>query len=63
MQMAQEKGDAPAEAEPGICRFECDVCMCSCQVTFDESKRHTIAKGMSKNAIKGGEECEQKAQK
>ncbi len=59
--MAQEKGDAPAEAEPGICRFECDVCMCSCQVTFDESKRHTIAKGLSKNAIKGGKNVSEKS--
>ena len=59
--MAQEKGDAPAEKEPGICRFECDICMCSCQVTFDESKRHTIAKGLLKNAINGGKNVSEKS--
>jgi hypothetical protein len=38
--------------EPGVCRFDCDVCRCSCQCTFVENKRHTIANGLKKNGMK-----------
>jgi hypothetical protein len=38
--------------EPGVCRFDCDVCRCSCQATFMENKHHTIANGLKKNAKK-----------
>jgi hypothetical protein len=38
------------EVEPGICWFDCDVCKCSCQVTFDECKCQTIANGVARNA-------------
>jgi len=48
-----EEGELWADAvEPGICRFDCDVCRCSCQCTFVENKRHTIANGLKKNAMK-----------
>jgi hypothetical protein len=38
--------------EPGVCHFDCDVCRCSCQCTFVENKRHTIANGLKKNGMK-----------
>ena len=48
-----EEGELSADAaEPGVCRFDCDVCRCSCQCTFVENKRHTIANGLKKNAMK-----------
>jgi hypothetical protein len=43
--------DAPSgEMEPGICWFDCDVCKCNCQVTFEECKCQTIANGAARNA-------------
>jgi hypothetical protein len=51
--LAMEEGELSANAvEPGVCRFDCDVCRCSCQCTFVENKRHTIANGLKKNAMK-----------
>ncbi len=51
--LAMEKGELSADAvEPGVCRFDCDVCRCSCQCTFVESKRHTITNGLKKNGMK-----------
>ncbi len=51
--MAIEEGELSANAvEPGVCRFNCDICRCSCQATFVENKRHTIAIGLNKNAEK-----------
>ena len=48
-----EEGELLADAvEPGVCRFDCDVCQFSCQCTFVENKRHTIANGLKKNAMK-----------
>ena len=48
-----EEGELSADAvEPGICRFDCNVCQCSCQCTFVENKRHTIANALKKNAMK-----------
>jgi hypothetical protein len=38
--------------ETRVCRFACDVCLCSCQATFMENKRHTIANGLKKNELK-----------
>jgi hypothetical protein len=46
-------GKLSADAvETGVCRFDCDVCRCSCQATFVENKRHTIANGFKKNEAK-----------
>jgi len=40
-----EEGELSADAaEPGVCRFDCDVCRCSCQCTFVENKRHTTVR-------------------
>ena len=51
--LVMEEGELLADAaEPGVCRFDCDVCRCSCQCTFVENKRHTIANGLKKNAMK-----------
>ena len=52
--LAMEEGELSAEdvVEPGVCRFDCDVCRCSCQCTFVENKRHTIANGLKKNGMK-----------
>jgi hypothetical protein len=51
--LAMEEGELSADAvEPGVCRFDCDVCRCSCQCTFVENKRHTIANGVKMNAMK-----------
>jgi len=48
-----EEGELSADAaEPGVCRFDCDVCRCSCQCTFVENKRHTIANGLKRNTMK-----------
>ena len=48
-----EEGELSADAaEPGVCRFDCDVCRCSCQCTFAENKCHTITNGLKKNAMK-----------
>ena len=46
-------GELSADAvEPGVCRFDCDIFRCSCQCTFVENKRHTIANGLKKNTDK-----------
>ncbi len=51
--MAMKEGELSADAdEIRVCRFDCDVCRCSCQATFMENKRHTIANGLKKNAMK-----------
>ena len=51
--LAMKKGDFPTDdVEPGVCRFDCDICKCSCQATFAEKKRHTISNGLKKNAMK-----------
>ena len=51
--LAKEEGELSADAaEPGVCRFDCDICQCSCQCTFVENKHHTIANGLKKNAMK-----------
>ena len=40
----KEGGQLSADAvETGVCCFDCDVCRCSCQATFVENKRHTMA--------------------
>jgi hypothetical protein len=45
------KSDVPSgEVEPGICPFDCNVCKCNCQVTFNECKHQTIANGVARNA-------------
>jgi hypothetical protein len=47
------KSDVPSgEVAPGLCRFDCNVCMCNCQVTFDKCKCQTIANGAERNAAK-----------
>ena len=49
------KGDVELLAdavETRVCCFACDVCLCSCQATFMENKRHTIANGLKKNELK-----------
>ena len=49
----EEKGELSADVvEPGVCRFNCNVCRCRCQCTFVENKRHTIANGLKKNEMK-----------
>ena len=51
--LAMTIGEVPAvEVDPGLCRFDCDICRCSCQVIFDDNKRHTIANSLKKNAMK-----------
>ena len=47
-----EEGELSADAVEGDCRFDCDACRCSCQCTFVENKRHTIANGLKKNGMK-----------
>jgi hypothetical protein len=50
---AMEKGDVPSdEVEPGVCRFDCNICKCSCQATFDESKCNQISNCLRKNVEK-----------
>ncbi len=53
VELAREKGDDPPEVEPGLCRFKCEVCLCSCQATFNEDKRHTIVHSLFKNSKQG----------
>ncbi len=36
--------------EPGLCRFKCEVCLCSCQARFNEDKRHTIVHSLFKSS-------------
>jgi hypothetical protein len=51
--LAMKEGELSADAvETGVCRFDCDVCRCSCQATFVKNKCHTIANGHKKNAMK-----------
>jgi hypothetical protein len=51
--LAMKEGEFLADAvETGFCRFDCNICQCSCQATFKENKRHTIANGLKKNAVK-----------
>jgi hypothetical protein len=38
VKLAMEKGDVLYEVEPGVCCFECNICRCACQATFDQSK-------------------------
>jgi hypothetical protein len=43
------KGGVPSYnvgVEPGVCRFNCDICRCACQATFDNSKRYQISNGL-----------------
>ncbi len=48
-----EKGNYPSnEVEPGVCRFDCNICKCNCQATFDQSKCNQISDGLRKNAEK-----------
>ncbi len=47
-----EKGDPVKEIEPGVCRFGCAICECSCQATFEESKRNQISNALQRNAEK-----------
>jgi hypothetical protein len=53
VELAMEKGDPVEEVEPGVCRFGCAICGCSCQATFKESKRNQISNALRKNAEKG----------
>ena len=49
--LARRKDDLPfVEVEPGVCQFDCHICKCNCQATFQENKRHTIANGLEKSA-------------
>jgi hypothetical protein len=55
--LTQEKGGFLLEVElglePCLCRFECDMCLCNCQATFNEDKQHTITKSLFKNSMQG----------
>jgi hypothetical protein len=54
VKLATEKwGDVPDEIEPGVCRFNCSICKCNCQATFEESKHNQILNGQWKNVDKG----------
>ena len=53
VELACEKGDPVDDVEPGVCRFGCSICACSCQATFEESKRNQISNALRKNAEKG----------
>jgi hypothetical protein len=54
VELAREKGDDPPEVEPSLCWFKCEVCLCSCQATFNEdNKQHTIAQSLFKNSNQG----------
>ena len=35
VELAMEKGDPVEEVEPGVCRFGCAICGCSCHATFE----------------------------
>jgi hypothetical protein len=49
--LAMKEGKFSANVvETGVCRFDCDVCRCNSQATFNENKRHTITNGLKKNA-------------
>jgi len=49
--LARRKDDLPSvEVEPGVCQFNCHICKCNCQATFQENKHHTIANGLEKSA-------------
>jgi hypothetical protein len=53
VELAMEKCNAPSdEVEPGVCRFNCNVCKCICQVTFEESRRNQISNALTKNTEK-----------
>ena len=49
--LARRKDNLPSvEVEPGVCQFDCHICKCNYQATFQENKRHTIANGLEKSA-------------
>jgi hypothetical protein len=52
VELAMEKGDPVEEVEHGVCRFGCTICGCSCQATFEESKRNKISNALRRNAEK-----------
>ena len=52
VELAMEKGDPVEEVEPGVCHFGCAICGCSCQATFEESKRNQILNALRRNAEK-----------
>ena len=52
VELAMQKGDSVDEVEPGVCRFGCAICGCSCQATFEESKRYQISNALRRNAEK-----------
>jgi hypothetical protein len=53
LELAKTKSDVPSgEVAPGLCHFNCNVCLCNCQVTFDKCKHQTIANGVERSAAK-----------
>jgi hypothetical protein len=49
--LAMKEGEFSADVvETGVCCFNCNICRCNCQATFNENKCHTIANGLKKNA-------------
>jgi hypothetical protein len=53
LELAKTKSDVPSgEVALGIYHFYYNVCLCNCQVTFDECKRQTMANGVERNAAK-----------
>ncbi len=40
-------GDASLPVGPRECGFDCLICLCRCQVAFDESKQYVIAEGIN----------------
>jgi hypothetical protein len=51
--VTEKGGDIPDEIEPGVCHFDCRICKCNCQATFEEIKRNQILNGLRKNVEKG----------